>query len=74
MSLVIGPLNEAELDDADSIFRLSFARFYGLADPAQMFGDIDYVRTRWRTAPNAAFGAFLVTIRKRGVTPVKSRT
>jgi len=59
MSLVIGPLNEADLDDADSIFRLSFARFYGLADPAQMFGDIDYVRTRWRTAPNAAFGAFL---------------
>lgn len=59
MSLVIGPLNEADLDDADSIFRLSFARFYGLADPAQMFGDIDYVRTRWRTAPNAAFSAFL---------------
>ena len=55
----IQPLRESDLDRADQIFRLAFGTFIGIPDPAQFAGDADYVRTRFRADPSAAFGAFL---------------
>jgi GNAT superfamily N-acetyltransferase len=55
----IGPLAESELDAADRIFRLAFGTFLGVPDPAQFGGDADFVRTRFRAAPDAALAARL---------------
>jgi GNAT superfamily N-acetyltransferase len=54
----IRPLAEADLDDADRIFRLAFGTFLGLPEPASFMGDADLVRTRWRADPSAALGAY----------------
>ena len=37
--------------------RLAFGTFRGLPDPATAFGDRDYVRTRFRAAPDCAWAA-----------------
>ncbi len=37
--------------------RMAFGTFLGVPDPITTFGDRDYVRTRWLTEPNSAFGA-----------------
>jgi predicted N-acetyltransferase YhbS len=50
-------LHENELATADQIMRLAFGTFMGLADPASFMGDADFVRTRWRADPAAAFAA-----------------
>jgi len=50
-------LTESDLDTADQIFRLAFGTFIGLADPTAFAGTADYVRTRFRADPSAAFGA-----------------
>jgi GNAT superfamily N-acetyltransferase len=52
-------LEERDLAQADRIFRLAFGTFLGLPDPLAFGGDADYVRTRWRAAPEAALGAYL---------------
>jgi GNAT superfamily N-acetyltransferase len=36
---------------------LAFGTFLGLQDPVQFFGDADYIRTRLRADPSAAFAA-----------------
>lgn len=56
-AVAIGPLAERDLASADRIMRLAFGTFIGLADPMTFMGDGDYVRTRWRANPDAAFGA-----------------
>jgi GNAT superfamily N-acetyltransferase len=48
---------EADLADADRIFRLAFGTFLGLPDPACFGGDSDYVRTRWKADSTAVFVA-----------------
>ncbi|MFN7949800.1 MAG: GNAT family N-acetyltransferase [Blastocatellia bacterium] len=53
----VRPLQENDLAAADHIMRLAFGTFIGLPDPAAFMGDADYVRTRWRARPSAAFGA-----------------
>lgn len=53
----VRPLQESDLDAADHIMRLAFGTFIGLPEPAQFMGDADYVRTRWRANPVAAFAA-----------------
>lgn len=55
--IVVRPLRESDLTAADRICRLAFGTFVGLPDPMTFFGDADYVRTRWRADPSAAFGA-----------------
>lgn len=55
----IRPLKESDLPEADGIFRVAFGTFLGLQDPASFAGDADYVWSRWRSAPDAALGAFL---------------
>ena len=58
MQISIQPLQASDLPEADRIFRLAFGTFLGLPDPLAFAGDADYVRTRWRAAPDAAFGAY----------------
>jgi predicted N-acetyltransferase YhbS len=59
MNVVIRPLREGELDEADRIFRDAFGTFMGLPDPQRFAGDSDWVRTRWRADPQASLGAEL---------------
>jgi GNAT superfamily N-acetyltransferase len=59
VEIAIRPLEEASLDAADRVFRLSFGTFVGLPDPLAFAGDTDYVRTRWRADPTAAHAAEL---------------
>jgi GNAT superfamily N-acetyltransferase len=53
----VRPLQESDLTRADHIMRLAFGTFLGLPDPTSFLGDADYVHTRWRANPNAAFAA-----------------
>ncbi|HSD11390.1 MAG TPA: GNAT family N-acetyltransferase [Candidatus Binatia bacterium] len=57
MRLVVRPLREADLDQADRIYRLAFGTFLGLRDPRRFAGDSDYVRTRWHSEACTAFAA-----------------
>lgn len=57
--IVIRPLPEHDLDDADRIFRLAFGTFVGLPEPHAFMGDADFVRTRWRANRDSAFGAYI---------------
>ncbi len=50
-------LREADLAEADRIMRLAFGTFLGMPEPLKFMGDADYVRSRWRAEPTAAFGA-----------------
>ena len=58
MHINIRPLREADLPEADRIFRLAFGTFLGLPEPLAFAGDADYVNTRWRASPDAALGAY----------------
>lgn len=57
MEYTIRPLLEADLGAADRVMRLAFGTFLKLPDPLQFMGDADYVHTRWRADPSAAFCA-----------------
>jgi predicted N-acetyltransferase YhbS len=57
MDISIRPLRELDLPAADRIMRLAFGTFIGTPDPASWRTDSDYIRTRWRADPSAAFGA-----------------
>lgn len=57
MELVIRSLREADLGEANRIFRLSFGTFLGLPDPMSFFGDTDYIRTRFRADPFLSLAA-----------------
>ncbi len=48
---------EADLEAANRVMRLAFGTFLNLPDPMQFMGDADYVYTRWRGDPGAAFCA-----------------
>jgi GNAT superfamily N-acetyltransferase len=54
MDIEVRPLEESDLDHADRIFREAFGAFLG----ADMFGDTDLVRTRFRAGHTAVLGAF----------------
>jgi hypothetical protein len=53
----IGQLAEQDLPEAERIVRLAFGLFLDAPDPATFWADRDYVRSRWRAAHTAAFGA-----------------
>lgn len=55
--VTVRPLTEADLADADRVFRVAFGTFLGAANPERFFGDADFVRTRWRAGNHAAFAA-----------------
>ena len=50
-------LEERDLDAADRIMRVAFGTFLGAPDPSTMFGDAEFVRTRFRAAPDCAWAA-----------------
>jgi predicted N-acetyltransferase YhbS len=57
MEIVIRSLKEADLGEADRVYRLSFGRFLGLSDPVSFFGDADFIRTRFRADPSLSLAA-----------------
>jgi len=57
LDITVRPLQENDLDAADHIMRLAFGTFIGLPEPTAFMGDADYVYTRSRANPAAAFGA-----------------
>ena len=54
---IIRPLRENDLAEADRVCRLAYGTFLNLAEPMTVFGDAEYVKTRWLADPSAAFGA-----------------
>lgn len=57
MNILVRPLVESDLDEADRIMRLAFGTFIGLRDPMTMWGDADYAHSRWRAYPEGAVAA-----------------
>ena len=57
MKSEIRRLREADLGEADKIFRLSFGTFLGLPDPMSFFGDTDYIHTRFWADPSLSLAA-----------------
>ena len=55
----IRPLQEGDLDAADRVMRMAFGTFLGAPDPMMVFGDMDYVRSRFAAEPSWAFAAEL---------------
>ena len=53
----IRPLEERDLDTADRVMRVAFGTFLGAPDPMMVFGDADYVRSRFVAEPSWAFAA-----------------
>jgi GNAT superfamily N-acetyltransferase len=53
----IRPLEEGDLDAADRVMRMAFGTFLGAPDPMMVFGDADYVRSRFAAEPRWAFAA-----------------
>ncbi|HTU02413.1 MAG TPA: GNAT family N-acetyltransferase [Candidatus Sulfotelmatobacter sp.] len=58
MAITIQPLAQADLAEADRIFRLAFGTFLGLSDPLAFTGTADIVPGRWRSDPTGAVGAY----------------
>ena len=57
MGIVVRPLREEDILEARHILSRAFGTFIGLPDPTRFAADQDYVRTRWRADPDAAFAA-----------------
>ena len=55
--IATAPLAEADLPEAEHIFRTAFGTFLGAPDPETFWSDRDYVRSRWRAPHIAALGA-----------------
>jgi predicted N-acetyltransferase YhbS len=55
-SVIVRPLEQHELPEADRVFRLAFGTAAGLPDPLQMFGDAGYMH-RWSSKSALAFAA-----------------
>lgn len=56
-SVAVRPMVEADLAAADRVMRLAFGTFLKMPDPLQFMGDADFVHTRFRADPSAAFCA-----------------
>jgi GNAT superfamily N-acetyltransferase len=55
--VLVRPLTDADLDEADRICRVAFGTFVGAPEPERFFGDADPVRTRWTADPAGALAA-----------------
>lgn len=49
--VVVRALQEKDLAEADRIMRLAFGTYLGAPDPGQVFGDADWVHTRYKADP-----------------------
>ena len=57
LDVSIRPLEPGDLDVADRLMRMAFGSFLGAPDPISVFGDMDYVRSRFAAEPGWAFAA-----------------
>ena len=57
MNILVRPLVESDLDEADRIMRVAFGTFLGLKDPTAMWDDADYTHSRWRSDPAGSLAA-----------------
>lgn len=55
----IRPLEGRDLDEADRIMRIAFGTYLKVPNPIEVFGDADWVHTRYHADPSAAFCAEL---------------
>ena len=55
--ILIRSLEEKDLAQADHIMRIAFGTYLGSPEPANFFGETDYVYTRFKANPKAAFCA-----------------
>jgi predicted N-acetyltransferase YhbS len=58
-NLEIRPLEERDLAEADRIMRIAFGTYLKAPNPVEVFGDGDWVHTRYHADPGAAFCAEL---------------
>ena len=56
-TITVRPLRESDLPAADRIMRVAFGTYLGAPDPVTVFGDADYVKTRYLAAPDCAWVA-----------------
>jgi len=56
-TITVRPMRESDLAAADHIMRVAFGTFLGVPDPVTVFGDADYVRTRFIASPDCAWVA-----------------
>src|SRR5919109_1206783 len=54
-SVVIRPLEVRDLDEADRIMRIAFGTYLKAPNPIEVFGDGDWVHTRYQADPASAF-------------------
>ncbi|MEX2455188.1 MAG: GNAT family N-acetyltransferase, partial [Rhodospirillaceae bacterium] len=57
--ILVRPLTETDLPEADRINRIAFGTFFGLEDPTKFRGDGDVVHGRFRANPEGSFAAEL---------------
>lgn len=57
--VVVRPLAEGELAQADRMVRVAFGTFLGMPDPSAFMGDANYAHTRWKADPSAVLAAVL---------------
>jgi GNAT superfamily N-acetyltransferase len=57
--VIVRPLAESELAQADQIVRVAFGTFLGMHDPSAFMGDANYAFTRWKADPTAVLAAVL---------------
>jgi predicted N-acetyltransferase YhbS len=57
VTIAVSPLEAADLDAADRVFRLAFGTALGVPDPLRFAEGADLIRTRWHADPSAAFKA-----------------
>jgi GNAT superfamily N-acetyltransferase len=55
--VVVRPLAESELAQADQTVRVAFGTFLGMPDPGSFMGDANYAHTRWKADPAAVLAA-----------------
>jgi predicted N-acetyltransferase YhbS len=56
-SVLVRPMVDEDVDQADRVTRLAFGTYRGQPDPEAAFGDAELVRTRFRAAPDCAWVA-----------------
>jgi GNAT superfamily N-acetyltransferase len=57
--VMVRPLAENELAQADQTVRVAFGTFLGMPDPSAFMGDANYAFTRWKADPRAVLAAVL---------------
>lgn len=56
-TITVRPMRESDVVRADHIMRVAFGTYLGVPDPVTVFGDADYVQTRFIAAPECAWAA-----------------